>query len=67
MHEVTPRVVAIAVRIEIAIWITVFHVSFFILYLLSVYFNVIRNYFNVIRKIYISFYQVIRKFYINTC
>ncbi len=60
MHEVTPRVVAIAVRIEIAIWITVFHVSFFILYLLSVYFNVIR-------KIYISFYQVIRKFYINTC
>ncbi len=60
MHEVTPRVVAIAVRIEIAIWIMVFHVSFFILYLLSVYFNVIR-------KIYISFYQVIRKFYINTC
>lgn len=53
MHEVTPRVVAIAVRIEIAIWITVFHVSFFILYLLSVYFNIIR-------KIYISFYQVIR-------
>lgn len=67
MHEVTPRVVAIAVRIEIAIWIMVCHVSFFILYLLSVYFNVIRNYFNVIRKIYISFYQVIRKFYINTC
>lgn len=60
MHEVTPRVVAIAVRIEIAIWIMVFHVSFFILYLLSVYFNVVR-------KIYISFYQVIRKFYINTC
>ena len=60
MHEVTPRVVAIAVRIEIAIWIMVFHVSFFILYILSVYFNVIR-------KIYISFYQVIRKFYINTC
>lgn len=60
MHEVTPRVVAIAVRIEIAIWIMVCHVSFFILYLLSVYFNVIR-------KIYISFYQVIRKFYINTC
>ena len=60
MHEVTPRVVAIAVRIEIAIWIMVFHVSFFILYLLSVYFNVIR-------KNYISFYQVIRKFYINTC
>lgn len=60
MHEVTPRVVAIAVRIEIAIWIMVFHVSFFILYLLSVYFNVIR-------KIYISFYQVIRKLYINTC
>ena len=53
MHEVTPRVVAIAVRIEIAIWIMVFHVSFFILYLLSVYFNVVR-------KIYISFYQVIR-------
>ena len=43
MHEVTPRVVAIAVRIEIAIWIMVFHVSFFILYLLSVYFNVILN------------------------
>lgn len=60
MHEVTPRVVAIAVRIEIAIWIMVCHVSFFILYLLSVYFNVIR-------KNYISFYQVIRKFYINTC
>ena len=60
MHEVTPRVVAIAVRIEIAIWIMVCHVSFFILYLLSVYFNIIR-------KIYISFYQVIRKFYINTC
>jgi len=60
MHEVTPRVVAIAVRIEIAIWIMVFHVSFFILYILSVYFNVIR-------KNYISFYQVIRKFYINTC
>lgn len=60
MHEVTPRVVAIAVRIEIAIWIMVCHVSFFILYLLSVYFNVIR-------KNYISFYQVVRKFYINTC
>lgn len=60
MHEVTPRVVAIAVRIEIAIWIMVFHVSFFILYILSVYFNVIR-------KNYISFYQVVRKFYINTC
>lgn len=60
MHEVTPRVVAIAVRIEIAIWIMVCHVSFFILYLLSVYFNVVR-------KIYIFFYQVIRKFYINTC
>lgn len=60
MHEVTPRVVAIAVRIEIAIWIMVCHVSFFILYLLSVYFNVIRNF-------YISFYQVIRKIYINTC
>lgn len=60
MHEVTPRVVAIAVRIEIAIWIMVCHVSFFILYLLSVYFNVIR-------KNYISFYQVIRKIYINTC
>lgn len=52
MHEVTPRVVAIAVRIEIAIWIMVCHVSFFILYLLSFY--------HVIRKIYISFYQVIR-------
>lgn len=60
MHEVTPRVVAIAVRIEIAIWIMVCHVSFFILYLLSIYFNVIR-------KNYISFYQVIRKFYINIC
>jgi hypothetical protein len=35
MHEVNPRVVAMAVSTEMSMLITSFHVSFFILILLS--------------------------------